>query len=218
MKNARVCVLVSGGLDSAALVGWQSLHGKKVFPVYIRQGLAWETVELYWLRRFLRAMQGQKNIAPLQIFNLPMADLYGRHWSLGRQPVPGARTRDEKVYLPGRNPLLTVKAAVFCAQAGITEMALGSLDHNPFPDATPAFFKLWSKALTQALGQPLEISAPFRQWRKEQVIQRNRQWPLQLSFSCLAPKGKRHCGRCNKCAERQLAFKRAGVKDKTNYA
>jgi len=45
-KNSSVCVLVSGGLDSAALVGRLSQTYGAVYPVYIRQGLAWEHVEL----------------------------------------------------------------------------------------------------------------------------------------------------------------------------
>jgi 7-cyano-7-deazaguanine synthase len=45
-----------------------------------------------------------------------------------------------------------------------------------------------------------------------------RMQPFHLSFSCLQPHGLRHCGRCNKCAERQLAFRKAGVPDPTTYA
>jgi len=159
----------------------------------------------------------QKNIKPLALFKLPLEDLYGRHWSLGHKPVPGARTRDAAVYLPGRNPLLTLKPAVFCAQKGIADMALGSLNRNPFPDATPAFFKLWSRALARALGKPLRLAAPLRRLSKDRVIRLNRRWPLHVSFSCLAPKGYKHCGRCNKCAERKAAFKKARVPDETSY-
>jgi 7-cyano-7-deazaguanine synthase len=39
-----------------------------------------------------------------------------------------------------------------------------------------------------------------------------------LTFSCLAPQGRRHCGRCNKCAERKRAFRQAGIPDPTKYA
>ena len=211
-----VCVLASGGLDSAALIGDLS-RGRTVYPVYIRQGLAWEKAELYWLRRFLKAVRGPR-VKPLQVFALPMGDVYGRHWSMGRRRVPGAHSPDQAVYLPGRNPLLTVKAAVFCALHKIPALAVGSLNHNPFPDAAPAFFKVWSQALSRALGRKIQVLTPFRPLSKVQVIRRARQWPLELSFSCLAPRGLRHCGRCNKCAERQKAFRQAGVKDKTRYA
>lgn len=218
MKNSSICVLVSGGLDSAALLGALSRRYRTVVPIYSRQGLAWEAVELYWLRRFLRAMKRERTIQPLVILEMPMADVYGRHWSLGHRKVPGARTPDQAVYLPGRNPLLTLKAAVFAAMHGIPTLAVGSLDHNPFPDATPDFFKRWSAVLSRALSAPIRCIAPFRTLTKTDVIQRNRQWPLHLSFSCIQPRGKRHCGRCNKCAERKKAFRAAGVEDRTDYA
>jgi 7-cyano-7-deazaguanine synthase len=218
LNPSAVCVLVSGGLDSAALVAVLSTTSKAVYPVYVRQGLAWETAELFWLRRFLSALRGRKNIRPLTVLALPMADIYKTHWSLGRKPVPGARTADRAVYLPGRNLLLTVKAAVFCVLNGIPRMALGSLDHNPFSDATPDFFRTWSRAIAQGLDKPLSIEAPFRALSKETVIRQNSDWPLHLSFSCLKPRGTRHCGRCNKCAERRRAFRAAGVEDRTVYA
>jgi 7-cyano-7-deazaguanine synthase in queuosine biosynthesis len=40
---------------------------------------------------------------------------------------------------------------------------------------------------------------------------------LELTFSCINPKGYEHCGDCNKCTERKKAFFAAGVFDKTRY-
>ena len=48
-------------------------------------------------------------------------------------------TPDEDVYLPGRNIVLLGKAGVYCASAKIERLVLGTLAHNPFPDATPEF-------------------------------------------------------------------------------
>jgi 7-cyano-7-deazaguanine synthase len=216
-KRSSVCVLVSGGLDSDVLLAEAAKKYRRVWPVYVAQGLRWEKEELYWLKRYLSAIRS-KGIAPLQILSVPMADLYGSHWSTGKKPVPGARTPDQSVYLPGRNMALSVKAAVFAAMRKIPVLALGSLDHNPFPDASPRFFKAWGKALGAGLGTRLKVLAPYRTLSKVDVIRRGARLPLHLSFSCISPKGKRHCGRCNKCAERRRAFKTAKVKDRTVYA
>jgi 7-cyano-7-deazaguanine synthase len=43
-------------------------------------------------------------------------------------------------------------------------------------------------------------------------------FPIDLTFSCIAPVGDLHCGRCNKCAERKHAFAAAGIVDQTEYA
>jgi 7-cyano-7-deazaguanine synthase len=50
------------------------------------------------------------------------------------------------------------------------------------------------------------------------VIRRARELPLEHTFSCIAPIEGRHCGRCNKCAERRRAFAAAGVDDPTEYS
>jgi 7-cyano-7-deazaguanine synthase len=217
MKPSSIAVLTSGGLDSAVLLGELARRKSRVYPIYVRQGLAWENAELYWLRRFIRAF-GHSRIQALQVMELPMADIYGKHWSTGKGAVPGARSHDRQVYLPGRNLVLMVKAAVFCALHRVKSIALGSLGHNPFPDASPRFFKLWAKTLRTALHVPLSIEAPYRALSKAEVIRRGSRFPLQLSFSCIAPVGKTHCGRCNKCAERRRAFKQAHIKDATVYA
>ena len=44
-----------------------------------------------------------------------------------------------------------------------------------------------------------------------------RDYPLGLTFSCIAPERGLHCGGCNKCAERQEAFRDAGMADPTRY-
>jgi 7-cyano-7-deazaguanine synthase len=53
---------------------------------------------------------------------------------------------------------------------------------------------------------------------KTDIIRRGRHLPLGLTFSCIAPVSRRHCGRCNKCAERRRAFVAAGIADPTDYA
>jgi 7-cyano-7-deazaguanine synthase len=38
-----------------------------------------------------------------------------------------------------------------------------------------------------------------------------------LTFSCMRPVDGKHCGTCNKCAERRRAFASAGLSDPTEY-
>lgn len=191
---------------------------RKVYPVFIRQGLAWETAELRSLRRYLQAAPIRHE--PLTILHLPANDLYGSHWSTTGRRVPGAKTPDQAVYLPGRNLMLLSKAAVFCALHRIDTIAVGSLGHNPFPDATPRFFRDFTAAASEALDFRIKVIAPFRKLTKEQVVRRGLRFnlPLHLSFSCISPKNGLPCGHCNKCAERQTAFRLVDSTDQTKYA
>ena len=217
MKRS-VCALVSGGLDSCVMLATLVRQYRKVHPVFIRQGLAWETAELRSLRRYLRTTRIRHE--PLAILHLPADDLYGAHWSTTGRNVPGTTTPDEAVYLPGRNLMLLSKAAVFCALNKIDTIAVGSLSHNPFPDATPKFFRDFATAASEALDFRIKIITPFRALTKEEVVRRGYRLglPLHLSFSCISPRHGLHCGRCNKCAERKQAFRGAGIADRTKYA
>jgi 7-cyano-7-deazaguanine synthase len=216
MKKRSVCILVSGGLDSAVLTHYLARQFNSVYPVYVQSGLAWEKVELKALRMFLSAASNER-VMPLTVLSMPMADVYASHWSVTGKEVPDEHSADERMEIPGRNVVLLAKASVFCAVNGINSIAMGSLGGNPFPDATPSFFKGIAKMLGQGLGFPLTIIAPFRKLSKEQVIHLGKNLPLEKTMSCVQPMGLAHCGRCNKCAERKSAFIKAGVRDKTRY-
>ena len=212
----QVCILVSGGLDSCVLVSELSQHYSKLFPVYVKGGLFWESVELFWLQKFLSSLKSER-VQALTVLRLPLDDVYQDHWSLTGKQIPPYHSNDLTVYLPGRNILLLAKTAVYCAMRGIQNVALGPLKANPFPDSTPRFFNKMENVLGLGLKTQLNILTPLARLSKMDVLKKGRNLRLDLTFSCLSPQGYHHCGRCNKCAERILAFRKAGIEDKTVY-
>ena len=193
----------------------------EVQPLYVRVGLAWEHAERHAIAQFIEAAELGSRVRPLAVLGVDMTDVYPRsHWAVQGQP-PGYHTPDEDVYLPGRNVILFGKAAVFCAAAGIGRMVIGTLDHNPFPDATPAFRDAMQSALSLGLDHAISIEAPYARRSKAAVIRRGAELgaPMALTLSCMKPAdGLMHCGLCSKCRERHLAFVEAGVQDPTAYA
>lgn len=185
-------------------------------PFYIRSGLVWEGEELAAARRYLDAFSSPR-LGELVVLELPLADLYEGHWSLTGDDPPDAESPDRAVYLPGRNALLIVKAALWCGLHGIEALALGVLESNPFADASAEFFDGYEGALNCAVGGQLRIVRPFGGMSKREVMELGRGFPLELTFSCLAPSAGRHCGACNKCAERNAAFRLIGAEDPTAY-
>jgi 7-cyano-7-deazaguanine synthase len=216
-SSTPLAVLLSGGMDSAVLLAEAIEAHSAVFPLYVRSGLKWEADELAHVRRFLDAVN-RPELEPLVILELPVNDLYGDHWSITGHGVPGAETPDEAVFLPGRNVLLLAKAIIWCHLHQVPAVALATLRGNPFPDATPSFFRAFQAAVNQAIEGKVEIVRPFAEKSKREVLMRGKQLPLELTFSCIAPQEGRHCGRCNKCEERRRAFAETGVKDRTEYA
>jgi 7-cyano-7-deazaguanine synthase len=209
-------VLISGGLDSAILCVEMLREFRRVVPLYIRSGLWWEGAELSSLRLFLDAVK-DVGLESLVVLDEPIAQVYGAHWSTSGASVPGSETPDEAVYLPGRNLLLTVKAAVWCELRKIETLALGSLGSNPFPDSTPDFFRNLEGLLNQAMGGSLRLIRPFDRLHKTDVLMLGKDLPLHLTFSCINPVAGQHCGVCNKCAERKKGFVDAGLPDLTSY-
>jgi 7-cyano-7-deazaguanine synthase len=217
--NGSLAILISGGLDSAILLGEMLVQHLAVYPLYVRFGLYWEAAELRLLRQFLERLERTKNqsLQPLHMLDLPVADVYGDHWSLTGRNVPNAASADDAVFLPGRNVLLLAKSILWCHQQGIHKVALATLRANPFSDATPAFFNAYQAVVNQAIGGCVQVLRPYAALSKTEVMQRGRGLPLELTFSCIRPMAGGHCGRCNKCAERRQAFTAASLEDRTEY-
>jgi 7-cyano-7-deazaguanine synthase len=210
-----LAILISGGLDSAILLGTALSRHARVHPLYVRCGLYWEQAELAALRKYLAALDPAP--LPLIVLDQPVRDLYGEHWSITGRHVPDHTTADEAVFLPGRNLLLLSKALLWCHLQHVPALALGSLGTNPFPDATPEFFQNMARLVNQSVGANVAIKLPFAGMKKTAVMRLGQELPLELSFSCIKPVNGRHCGRCNKCAERRHAFTDAGMSDPTEY-
>ena len=206
----RIAVLSSGGLDSSVLLA-EEAKSAEVYPIYVRCGLAWEEMEREALEVFLRVLNSPR-INAVTTLSAPIETMYGGHWSVSGESVPGAEESDSSVYLPGRNILLIGLAAVWCSTHDVSRIAIGSLAGNPFPDATPEFFSEFASALGSGLNHPIEVKAAFRDLRKWEIIRQFKNLPLESTLTCMAPRGLRHCGQCNKCRERQVGFEKAGVR------
>jgi 7-cyano-7-deazaguanine synthase len=224
MSHDTLAVLISGGLDSAILLGDSLRRYAAVVPIFIRCGLSWESVEAAYLHRYLEALRClavaaglSQRLHPLVILDQPIADVYGPHWSITGNKVPIIGTPEEAVFLPGRNVLLLAKSLLWCHLQGVPAIALGSLQTNPFPDATPEFFRGIQELVNQAMQGSVEVRLPLGGMKKVAVMQLGKGLPLEHTFSCIAPLGGLHCGRCSKCGERRDAFAGAGMADPTRY-
>jgi 7-cyano-7-deazaguanine synthase len=216
-QSQPVAVLCSGGPDSAVLTAELARTSPRVVPLYVRLGMFWDREEETALRQFLAALR-LPSLADPVIFNLPLNEVYGRHWSTTGDAVPNGASPDSAVELPGRNLLVLAQPAVWCHLHQVPTLALALLRGNPFPDGRDEFFDAYSRAINLAVDGRLQVVRPYSQLTKAEVLQRGRDLPLELTWSCMRPVQGLHCGDCNKCAERQRAFARAGLVDPTRYA
>jgi 7-cyano-7-deazaguanine synthase len=191
MKSA---VLLSGGLDSAVLLAEEAAC-HDVQPIYVIVGLAWEAREREAVERLL-THEAFGRVGALVTLAVEMRDVYAAaHWAVQGTP-PAYHTADEDVYIPGRNIVLLGKAGVYCAAAHIGRIVLGTLGHNPFPDATPEFRSTMALALSLGLAHDLEVDAPYAAFDKAEVVRRGAALgvPLELTLSCMNPMEKKGSG------------------------
>ena len=205
-SDPRVAVVLVSGADSEILVAELLASRWTVLPLYVRCGFRWETTELKRLRKGLKALLHPR-LRPLVVGHAPMRPLMRGHWSLGGRGVPTKDADWDSVYLPGRNMLLLTEAWLHAVSSGAGAVAIGTLKHNPFPDATPRFRRSAANALNLALASKVRLLAPYARLEKSQVLARAGRFPLALAFSCLAPRHGRACGRCSKCGELSAALK-----------
>jgi 7-cyano-7-deazaguanine synthase len=212
-------VLFSGGLDSAVLLALVRQRDDRVWPVHVRNGLAWEAAEARAIETLLAGPPFAGRVEPLTTIGVDMRDVYpATHWAVTGTP-PAYDTPDEDVYLEGRNIVLISKTAVLATRLGASRIALGPLLGNPFPDARPEFFETFGRGLSLGLDRPIVLETPLAGRHKEEVVALGLELgvPLALTLSCMNPQNGVHCNRCSKCRERRDAFRVAGVTDETIY-
>ena len=221
-NEAPVVALLSGGVDSAVMVGLALERGARVTPLYVRQGFLWEIDEVTAVRRFLDSLRARglgDRLEALEQVTIGAPRSFAARWALDAEaPPPDEASADEAVMLPGRNLALLGQAALVAHSVGANRVQIGLLAGNPFPDAGREFLRHFERAATAGLGAAMRVETPLAHLTKTEVLEIGARFELQWTLSCIRPKGGAHCGACNKCAERRRAFARAGLPDRTIYA
>ena len=203
----KIAILMSPGVESASLVYHYLSKGFLVYPFYVRSGIKWEKVELWWLGKlwsFYRRKFGR--LLPVRV--IPF-------WAgLG----PSDTSREEGLEIPLRNLTLIVSSALVACGRGVNRLAIGSLGIYPFPDNNREYLSRVEELVSEGLREEFRVETPFMGLEKWEVIKEfYGKVPYHLTFSCASPVGKYHCGRCAKCRERKEGFEKAGVPDPTYY-
>src|SRR5262249_29874147 len=142
--------------------------------------------------RFVAALD-RPQIRPVAERALPLRDLLEAHWG-ARGYRPGFSDGYSANFIPGRNLALLTVAALFAFVQGADALALGLLEGNPYPDASPRFLSAFETLFVEGLGRPLAILTPFAQLPKDEVVRIGEALPLELSLSCVNPFDGQHCG------------------------
>jgi 7-cyano-7-deazaguanine synthase len=217
-----VIVLLSGGMDSAALLGHLLSLGYRVDCLAVDYG-----------QRHHRELRAARAVAGHYGARFDVADLSGISRLLTGSaltdqnvPVPHGHYADTSMratVVPNRNAILIMLAAGVAAARGAQYVATAvhAGDHPIYPDCRPEFITAADQATragTAGYGD-VHVIAPFVQSTKAEIAATGARLgvPLHLTWSCYTG-GAAHCGQCGTCTERAEAFEVAGLTDPTTYA
>ncbi|MBS3799880.1 MAG: 7-cyano-7-deazaguanine synthase [Thioalkalivibrio sp.] len=197
-------LLLSGGIDSGALLAQRHAAGQALRAVWVDYGQ--RNAEREWTAVEALANAHECDTTALDLRSLRTAFARRNDW-VGHVP------------LPQRN-LLVLALAINLAEhqaAGRVLLALNRDDQGHGAGSAQAFVRQVS-GIAATLVPGLAVEAPLIGQSKADIIRATT--PLGIdwrrTWSCLLAQ-PRHCSRCPQCRARQAAFGAAGIPDPTDY-
>ncbi|GFN41268.1 MAG: queuosine biosynthesis QueC ATPase [Marine Group I thaumarchaeote] len=222
MKKA--VIVFSGGLDSVCacvylksrydLYGISFSYGQRASP------------EIKSAKKFAKIL-GLKEHKIIDIGF--MQDLYGKTNVLTDSKTKLPSKFEYSIVVPIRNAVfLSIATAwAFSLKASLVAFGAHKGDKN-YPDCRPSFSKKIQSAFNEGeidgikmgVRKAIKIWSPYQKnLAKSDVIKKGYKVlgnSIYKTWSCYSNK-KFHCGKCESCNNRKLAFKAAKIKDKTKY-
>lgn len=173
-------VLVSGGIDSAALMAFYMRQDFDVRALFVDYGQPAAKQELNAVRSLCKYYG-----APLSIFTAKCDATFS----------PGV--------IPGRNAFLVFAAMLVCqGRPGI--IAMGIHEGSPYYDCSEGFLEAVQVIVDGYTGGTIRIAAPFLSWSKFMIWEfcKETELPVNLTYSC-EKGGVRPCRTCLSCKDRE---------------
>lgn len=178
--KAAVHVLLSGGIDSAALLSFYLRQKFRVAPLFVDFGQAAGKQEL-------RAARSLCKFHGLSL-SVVSANTGGR-FAAG--------------YVPGRNAFLLFTAMLVSQeQSGV--IAIGIHERTSYYDCSEGFLKAVQAIIDGYSAGRLKVAAPFLKWDKPTIWAYCRKYrvPVRLTYSC-ENGSTPPCGKCLSCKDRE---------------
>lgn len=224
MTAKRCVVLLSGGLDSATVLGLARAEGLECFALSVDYGQR-HSCELDCARRQVQLLGAAQHL----VLKMDLRPIGGSSLTTD-QPVPAAEPERGSIpstYVPARNTIFLSLALGWAEVLGAQRIDVGvnAVDYSGYPDCRPEFIEAFQRLANRATaaavegGKGVRIHAPLLHWRKAEIIRRGLACGVDFgeTTSCYAPTGEgRPCGRCDSCAIRQAAFAELGRADPRN--
>ena len=221
MKKA--VVLLSGGMDSAAVVAMAHEQGFQVHALSVRYGQR-HTSELDAAKRVAQAL----DVAAHKVVDVDLRSIGGSALTDDAIDVPDAGGEGiPSTYVPARNTIMLSLALGWAEVLGANDIFCGvnAVDYSGYPDCRPEFvaaFQALANLATKAgvEGAGIRVHAPLQYLSKAQIAREGVRLGVDfgLTVSCYsADEQGRACGHCDACRLRADGFTAAGLSDPTHY-
>ncbi|MEG0182631.1 MAG: 7-cyano-7-deazaguanine synthase QueC [Stenotrophomonas sp.] len=222
MKKA--VVLLSGGMDSAAVIAMAQEQGFAVHALSVRYGQR-HTSELDAAARVAKA----QGVIVHKTVDVDLRSIGGSALTDSSIDVPEAPGEGIPVtYVPARNTIMLSVALGWAEVLGASDIFCGvnAVDYSGYPDCRPEFiaaFQALANLATKAgvEGAGIQVHAPLQFLSKADIVREGVRLGVDfgLTVSCYnADDSGAACGHCDACRLRAQGFTDAGVADPTRYA
>lgn len=215
----KVCVLVSGGMDSVtALFQAHQEHD-------VVSSLSFDYGSKHAAREIPCAEANCARLGiPHRVIALPFInEVFSSDLLQSGGDIPEGHYAQENMkqtVVPFRNGIMLAIAAGYAESTGAEALVIAahSGDHAIYPDCRSEFMNAMAEAIKFGTYAQIAILAPFIHVDKAAIVRRGVELGVDYvqTYSCYKGAAK-HCGRCGTCVERREAFLIAGVPDPTEY-
>ena len=223
MTDRHAVVLLSGGLDSATVLGMARAQNFLCHALSVDYGQRHQA-ELDAAARVAAALGASEH----RIMHVDLAGIGGSALTDASVAVPEVSSDGIPVtYVPARNTLLLSLALGWAEVLGATDIFVGvnAVDYSGYPDCRPAFvhaFEHLARLATKAgvEGAEFKIHAPLINLSKADIVKAGSRLGIDygMTVSCYQADAQgRACGKCDSCRLRAEGFLAAGIADPTHY-
>ncbi|MCD9007763.1 7-cyano-7-deazaguanine synthase QueC [Luteimonas sp. XNQY3] len=220
MKKA--VVLLSGGMDSAAVIAIAQEQGFDVHALSVRYGQR-HTSELDAAARVAAAM----GVTVHKTVDVDLRSIGGSALTDDIEVPEAGGAGIPVTYVPARNTIMLSLALGWAEVLGAADIFCGvnAVDYSGYPDCRPEFVDAFERLANLATkagveGAGIRVHAPLQRMGKGDIVREGVRLGVDfgLTVSCYnADAQGLACGHCDACRLRADGFDAAGVPDPTHY-
>ena len=215
----KVCVLLSGGMDSVTALHHAAREHDVVSALSFDYGSKHNASEIPCAQWHAAQLGVPHTVIALPFVN----EHFASDLLQSGGDIPDGHYAEEnmkRTVVPFRNGIMLSIAAGFAESRGAEGLVIAahSGDHAIYPDCREPFMQAMSDAIRLGTYVEIEVLRPFIQTDKTGIARLGAELGVDFArtWSCYKG-GATHCGTCGTCVERREAFLLAGLADPTPY-